>query len=439
MLSFFCPCPRGLEFVLFQELENLAYSNKQYNITSIKCMSSGVSFKGDMLSCYAVNLFSRIASRVLLHINSSPYRTEDDIYHFSKRQQWDAFFTARQTIRLDVNAHHCPLKSLNFVNLKVKDAICDYFRAKTGSRPSVDTENPQVKIMTFLDKTMCSLYIDTSGDALFKRGWRKDIGEAPVKENLAAGILYLTNWRPETTLFDPMCGSGTFLIEAIHMAVGIPPGANRNFGFEVLKVHQPSLWQGLKVFANQQRQKGLKTNITYVSGSDISEKMLATSRNNAERAGVSLSLELVDVRKVIKPSDSGILVANPPYGERISMRGVAPKSFIRGANNANANANAIIESNKEHEYSDNNLEDSQDRNITEVIPPISLEQKEFYSEWASNLKNNFNNWQVYILSADLDLPKHMRLKPKQKIPLFNGKLDCRLFVFDMVQGSMRKD
>jgi len=414
MLSFFCPCPKGLEETLEKEILTLS-NNPKYNIIGVKLMSGGVSFKGDMLSCYAVNLFSRIASRVLLYINSAPYQTEDDIYYFTKKQLWDSYFTYKDTIRLDINATNSHVKSLNFINLRVKDGICDAFRARNGLRPSVDTENPDVRIMTFLNKNLCYLYIDTSGDALFRRGWRKEIGEAPIKENLAAGILYLSNWKIGQTLFDPMCGSGTFLIEAMHMALNVPPGANRNFAFENLKIHKPTLWQQLKVFANQQRQTALHTTLDYITGSDISERMLSSANENAKRAGVKLNVKVEDVRTVNKPSETGILIVNPPYGERISVRGVAPKVFIRGQTPQPTATDKI-----------------------EKAEETSQKEKDFYSEWASNLKKNFTNWQVYILSGDLELPTHMRLKPKKKIPLFNGNLDCRLFAFDMVDGSMRK-
>ncbi len=421
MLSFFCPCPKGLEEVLTNELINLSALYPKYNICRINQMSAGVSFKGDMMSCYAVNLFSRIASRVLLHINTAPCKTEEDIYNFAKKQQWDTYFTPRQSIKLDINAHYSPFKSLNFVNLRVKDAVCDAFRSKTGIRPNVDTDKPDVKIMIYLDKNLCSLYIDTSGEALFRRGWRQEIGEAPIKENLAAGILYLSGWHKDTqqALFDPMCGSGTFLIEAVSMALNVPPGANREFGFENLKIHQTSMWQQLKVFANKQRQNALSTHINYISGSDISEKMLAVSEKNAHRAGVKLNITLADVRTVEKPSASGILVANPPYGERISTRGAAPKTFIK-------NKDGVIQ-----KAEDTDLKQQEEESLEK--------EKAFHSEWASNLKKNFSGWQAYILSANLDLPAHMRLKPKQKIPLFNGNLECRLFAFDMVDGSMRKD
>ncbi len=427
MFSFFCPCPKGLEITLYNELQTLA--NSKHNISQIKSSSGGVAFNGDISSCYAVNLYSRIASRVLLHIKTAHYKTEEDIYNLARKQAWYNYFSAHQTMRLDINAHHSQVKSLNFVNLKVKDAICDAFRDKYGQRPSIDTENPQVRIMTFLDKISCHLYIDTSGEALFRRGWRQQIGEAPIKENLAAGILYLSNWKIDTPLLDPMCGSGTFLIEALHMALNVPPGANRNFAIEKLKLHNPTAWQPLKVIANKNRQNALTSEITYISGSDISDKMLSLSHENAARAGVKLNIKIGDVRNIEKPHEIGTLIVNPPYGERISVRGQTPRVFVRNANN-----NHDVQQNMANTNNDIST------NIEKIIPkdgPISEEDKSFYIEWAANLKKNFTNWQVCILSADLALPQHLRLKPKRKIELYNGNLDCRLFIFDMIQGSMR--
>ncbi len=430
MLSFFCPCPKGLEVVLYDEVCALSLKYPHANIQSIKLMSSGIGFKGDMISCYVVNLYSRIASRVLLYVNSSPCSTEDEVYQFAHKQMWADYFAVHQTLRLDINAHQSTFKSLNFINLRVKDAICDYFRVKTGKRPSIDTIQPEVRVMVFLNKNVCSLYIDTSGDSLFRRGWRQAIGEAPIKENLAAGILYLSNWHKDMTqpLYDPMCGSGTFLIEALHMALDIAPGISRHFGFEDLKIHQSNQWQQLKLSANkakhtqvQATQQQNKPSINYVIGSDISERMLSLAQQNAERAGVHLNLELMDARTVSKKYEKGILIANPPYGERISMRGSAPKVFTKNRDGSVVNSTMDKQT------------------IVDEYVDSDAQQQAFYSEWASNLKKQFSNWQVGILSADLDLPKYMRLKPKQKIPLFNGNLECRLFMFDMVDGSMRNE
>src|SRR6202000_3256135 len=178
----------------------------------------------------AANLYSRLASRVLLKIAHRPYRSEQDIYALALEQRWEQWFSAHETLRVDVTAIKSPLRSLEFTTLRVKDAICDRLREKSGARPSIDTAMPDVRVFAVRNANT-----RTSGDPLFKRGWRLDKGAAPLRENLAAGILRLTGWTPGTPLFDPMCGSGTFLAEAAQTALNIAPGAERRFGFEKLK------------------------------------------------------------------------------------------------------------------------------------------------------------------------------------------------------------
>ncbi len=180
----------------------------------------------------AANLHSRLASRVLLKIAHRPYRSEQDIYALAVEQRWEQWFSANETLRVDVTAIKSPLRSLEFTTLRVKDAICDRLREVSGARPNIDTATPDVRVFAFLTATDCTLYLDTSGDPLFKRGWRLDKGAAPLRENLAAGILRLTGWSAGTPLHDPMCGSGTFLAEAAQVALDIAPGAERRFGFE---------------------------------------------------------------------------------------------------------------------------------------------------------------------------------------------------------------
>ncbi len=189
--------------------------------------SGGIEVSGTLGLAMAINLHSRIASRVLLQLIHCPYKKEDDIYKVVKGLSWEEWFEVGQTIRVDVTAQRSNLQSLNFITLRIKDAVCDRFRDLCGERPSIETGTPDVRIMAFLDATHISIYLDTSGEALFKRGWRDEKGAAPLKENLAAGILAFTGWQAKQPLYDPMCGSGTFLIEAAQIARHIPPGAIR--------------------------------------------------------------------------------------------------------------------------------------------------------------------------------------------------------------------
>ena len=250
-MKFFVVCPRGLEAPLHAELTNLVNTFTSINVLEEAGLPSeearalvnnfkavvlspvpakatgGIEVAGPLALSMAINLYSRIASRVLTLLVTAPYRKEDDIYKTARGIAWEDWFDPNQTLRVDLTSHRSPLTSLNYATLKIKDAICDRMRQVQGERPSIDTATPDVRVSAYLDATHVSIYMDTSGEALFKRGWRDEKGAAPLKENLAAGILALTGWKAEQPLFDPMCGSGTFLIEAAQMALQIPPGAIR--------------------------------------------------------------------------------------------------------------------------------------------------------------------------------------------------------------------
>ena len=212
MENFFATCPRGLEPVLAAELRSLGADEPEV-------VDGGVAFGGSLALCYAANLESRVASRVLWRVGGAAYRSEEDIYRAARALPWPRLFDVSRTIRVNVSAIKSPVKSLEFVTLRVKDAACDAFRDASGRRPDVDTQAPDVRIHTFLTHGEATFYLDTSGEALFKRGWRGVAGDAPLRENLAAGILKLAGWAAPTPLLDPMCGSGTFLVEAAMMAI----------------------------------------------------------------------------------------------------------------------------------------------------------------------------------------------------------------------------
>lgn len=378
MHLFFATCPRGLEAVLVQELTDLKAEH-------IQPRDGGVQFRGELPLCYRVNLHSRVASRVLWQIDRAPYRNEEEVYQNARALPWDSWFTAHQTIAVKVTAQRCPLKSLEFITLRIKDAICDHFREQSGIRPSVDTHLPEVRIHAYFDAEQVTTYLDTSGEALFKRGYRHFTGEAPLRENLAAGILKLAGWEPGIPLFDPMCGSGTFLVEAGLMSLQIAPGANRPFGFERLKNFDAAAWQTLRAEA-----KSLGGDAPLpISGSDQDKWAVIDARKNLENAGIGerVVLEEKTLLDVTAPAAKGILVMNPPYGERLGE---------------------------------------------------ADELAELYPQMGSLLKQHFAGWRVAILTADTRLPKLMRLKPSRKIPLFNGPIECRLYLFEMVAGSNRK-
>ncbi len=417
--DFFVPCPRGLEAALAAELAEIGARHLTgADVPRLETgaqVPGGVHFRGGWAAGMAANLHSRIASRVLLKIAERPYRNEHDIYALAAEQQWEKWFSANETLRVDLTAIKSPLRSLEFATLRVKDAVCDRLRGVSGARPSVDTAQPDVRVFAFLTATECTLYLDTSGEPLFKRGWRLDKGAAPLRENLAAGILRQTGWSPGTPLYDPMCGSGTFLAEAAQIALGVAPGVERRFGFEKLKQYDITAWQALKVAAIDAKRaaRASRPDDLLVFGSDISGDMLVKARANLERAGLPpLPLKQLDARVIAPPcATPGIIVANPPYGERIAVRGRGPRGETR------------------------ERERDLDEGFKRAQPDAA--DAEFFQAFGDALKQRFAGWRAFVLTADRKLPGQMRLRESAKTPLFNGALECRLFRFDLVAGSVK--
>lgn len=376
---FFAPCPRGLESVLADELAALGAGK-------VDAVDGGVAFDGELALCCAVNLESRIASRVLWRVAEARYRNEQDIYHAARALAWSDWFDVGRSIRVNVSAIHSPLKSLDFATLRIKDAVCDAFRERARRRPDVDTRAPDVRIHAFLTATNMTLYLDTSGEPLFKRGYRTATGEAPLRENLAAGILRLAGWHPATPLLDPMCGSGTLLCEAAMIACDIAPGLHRAFGFEKLAWHERGAWQALLDRTRARIKIPIKT---MLYGNDLYGESLKPARANLAALGLegAVILKQVNVLECSPPAPAGILVTNPPYGVR--------------------------------------LEEQQ-------------KLARFYPQLGDALKKKFAGWTAYIFTGDLRLAKLIGLAASKRTPLYNGALECRLFEFRLVKGSMRK-
>jgi putative N6-adenine-specific DNA methylase len=377
--NFFAPCPRGLEAVLGNELVSLSAE-------SVRTTDGGVHFSGPFELSYRVNLHSRIASRVLWRVAMTDYRSEQDIYDTVYALPWPEWFDVSRTIRVNMAAIKCPLKSLDFATLKIKDAICDQFRCKVNARPDVDTHAPDIRIHAFLEQSRMTLYVDTSGDALFKRGVRQYTNIAPLRENLAAGILHLTGWQPGTPLLDPMCGSGTFLIEAVQMSLHIAPGIGRSFAFEKLRNFDAPAWQEIRA---QAKAAELPVTELPIYGSDLYGDELKATRLNLENCGLlsAVSLKQANVLEISAPADHGILVANLPYGERMG-----------------------------------------DLSELEALYPLL----------GDVLKKKFGGWNAYLFTSDLRMPKFIRLSVSRRTPLYNGAIECRLFEYKMVAGSNRK-
>ena len=223
--SLFITCPRGLETILAGELS-------AQHCTDLQPTEGGIACKGTLEQVYRINLYSRTASRVLLQLTQARYRNEQDIYQLARRVQWQNWFGVKHTFKVKVEGKRAQVKRLDIVGLKIKDALCDAFREQTGERPSVDKQRPDVRVHAFIDEQTLRIFIDTSGEALFKRGYRQDTGEAPLRENLAAGLLLLAGYDGSQPFQDPFCGSGTLAIEAAWIALNRPAGLMRRFGFE---------------------------------------------------------------------------------------------------------------------------------------------------------------------------------------------------------------
>ena len=376
---FFAPCPRGLAPPLAEELAALGARDA-------RPAEAGVSFTGTFDLVYAANLHSRIASRVLWRVAQFPYANENDVYEGAKGVRWHDYFSAERTFKVETNAHRSPVKSLDFVTLRVKDAIADHFRSALGRRPSVAPREPDLRIHAFLDAKACTLYIDTSGEPLFKRGRRDHVGEAPLKKNLAAGILELAGWRPGTPLLDPMCGAGTFLVEAAEMTLGRAPGRDRDFAFAKLARFDPRAWDRAHADAAR-REKPLRELPIY--GSDLYGRSLGHAVLNVREAGLEEAVQLkqVNLLELSAPAPSGMLVTNPPYGVRLGEKEKLAK---------------------------------------------------FYPELGTALKRKFAGWTAFIFSGDPDLAKLIRLAPSRKTVLYNGALECRLYEYRMVAGGNRR-
>ncbi len=404
-LQLFLPCAAGVEDFLAAEVLRIT----GLPLEGVLRQRGGVALRSTWRDVMLLNLHSRLAQRVLVLLSYTEYRNEQDLYRAASEVAWEAWFTPRQSIKVEVTAQHSPLNSLNFAALKIKDAVCDRFRVKAGGvRPDVNTQWPDVRIYAHLGTDSCSLYIDTSGEPLFKRGWRQDKGEAPLKETLAAAMLAATGWMEGEgdllALYDPCCGSGTIAIEAAQMACNIAAGSLRHFAFEKYLPFQQHVWDAIKAEARAAEVLRPAGQTAIIFGSDVAHRMVDFAQRNAERAGVADLIEFRggDALQRMPPCQTpGIMLLNPPYGERIEVAGVAGSG--RGREQAQfANGG------------------------------------EFFNQLSSHWKKNYAGWSAWVLSPDLKLPGKMRLKESRRVPMWNGPIECRLFRFDLVAGKMEK-
>ncbi|HEX4583532.1 MAG TPA: THUMP domain-containing protein [Burkholderiaceae bacterium] len=383
--EFFAVCPRGLQDLLAVELQ-------AHGARSVQPAPGGAGFNGSLATAYAVNLHSRLASRVLWRIAGGPYSNESDLYEAARAVQWEAYFKASQTLRVDVTATRSPLRSLQFATLRIKDAIADRMRERCGDRPSVDRAAPDVQVVAHLSQQRADLYLDLSGEALFKRGWRLEKGEAPLKENLAAGLLACAGWTPQVALHDPFCGSGTIAIEAACIATRRAPGLSRHFAFEKLLGFEARAWRDI---LGQAREAVDERTGFHISGSDISTRVVQTALANARRAGLARSVDdgslvfsAADARTAPAPAASGLIVTNPPYGLQSEPKSATVASLM--------------------------------------------------ARFGDQLKQAYPGWDAWLLSGDRDLPAQLKLKEARRTVLFNGPIECRFYRFELVAGSYRR-
>jgi len=398
LLAAFAVCPSGLESLLAAELSAMS------GIQETQPGKGGVSFRADPVAIARANLWSRIATRVLVLLDQVRLRGPEDLLIAAQRIAWEKWLTPDMTIRVDVNQGrplHPPI-GLALAALKIKDGLCDRLTQQMGRRPSVDTRNPDVRIWAYLDGEKATLSIDTTGEPLFKRGWRLSKGEAPLRENLAAALVQMAEWRstgPSQGLFDPMCGSGTLLIEAASWAAGLAPGFHpsrpRPFSFEQFasgspfaRISMPELHRECALAWQRAQQVHLPPMI----GRDLDPELVRHAQANAARAlpesiHQQLQFEQADFFQAPLPQAlveaPGLVVCNPPYGKRLELG-----------------------------------EDA--RRVSEV------------------LKQGYANQTVWLLSDDLKFDSALRLKAARRIPVYNGDLDCRWMRFDMVAGSARR-
>jgi len=366
----------GLEPVLAAELKDLGAPD-------VEILNRAVQFTGDQELLYKCNLHLRTALRVLKPIATFEARDERQLYERVRDIRWSQYLTPGHTFAIDGTSHSEVFTHSKFIALKTKDAIADQFRDRYGKRPSVDTNDPDLRINLHIFDRTCTLSLDSSGQHLDRRGYRLARTEAPINEVLAAGIILMTGWDGTGDFIDPLCGSGTFPIEAALLARRIPPGRGRSFIFEKWRDFDAALWNKIKLEAEEQ----IRPFEGKILARDLDADALEMAVENAKRAGVA---DLIDFKKEDflqsgAAGDSGTVVMNPPYGERLEIEGL----------------------------------------------------REFYGEIGTRLKHHYPGYDAWIISSNIQALKSVGLRPSRKIPLYNGSLECRLHKFELYQGSRK--
>lgn len=368
---------QGLEDVLAKELCEMGANN-------VELGRRMVSFTGNKEMMYKANLQCRTALRILKPINEFKAVNAEEVYDKVKKIPWDNYFGLENTFAVDSVVFSEDFCHSKFVAYKVKDAIVDYFKEKYGKRPSVRVVNPDIYINIHISHHQCTISLDSSGESLHKRGYRVAQTEAPLNEVLAAGMILKTGWKGNSPFVDPMCGSGTLLIEAAMIALNIPPGIYRNsFSFENWPDFDKDLFDRL-----YNDESGEKEFHHKIYGSDISAQAIQIAEKNIKSAGLAkhISLTVKPIQKYSDPPENGILITNPPYGERLSLK-----------------------------------------NLTEL-----------YEVLGERLKHAFPNYNAWVLSSSEECFKYVGLKPTARIKLKNGDLDCEFRNYKIFEGKYKK-
>jgi len=371
--NFFVTCARGVEELVVGELNALGLS-------SVKMEKGGASFRGDLLAGCRACLWLRTASRVLLVLGEFPCSTPQELYDGVKGIDWNRYLRPEMTMAVDSVLRDCAMTHSGFVALKSKDAIVDRVRDRWGSRPSVDTKSPDLRVNVHLVKNRCTVSLDMAGEPLDRRGYRLDRNKAPLRENLAAALVAFSGWTGEVPLYDPMCGSGTIVIEAALLASRTAPGLLRDrFGFQSWPGHDPAAWRELLAEAKDLRRREVGVRLR---GLDRSPGAIDMARQNATRAGVQrlVSFTPGDFSTFAPASLPALIIFNPPYGERMG----------------------------------------------EVDELTGL-----YRTMGDVLKQRCAGSTAYILCGNSELVKHVGLKATRRIPLWNGPLECRLMKYEL--------
>jgi 23S rRNA (guanine2445-N2)-methyltransferase / 23S rRNA (guanine2069-N7)-methyltransferase len=379
--TLYATAPKGLEYLLVDELRELGAVTANEKL-------AGVEFTGDMALIYKACLWSRLANRILLKLTSFPANTPEALYRGVQTIAWEKHLHPDGTLAVTVNSANSEISHTMFAAQKVKDAIVDQFRAKFNRRPDVAREKPDLHINVYINRNEATVSLDLSGESLHRRGYRLNTGAAPLKENLAAAILIRAKWpaiaKAGGALFDPMCGSGTLLVEAAMMAADIAPGLNRqHFGFLGWEQHKPATWEKYLNTAKSRAEKGMAL-LPEITGYDIDASAVAIAFENIERSGLSGKIH-VEKRELVdfapnSESKPGLVVTNPPYGERLGEE--------------------------------------------DELQPL-------YTCLGDRLKAAFPGWSAAVFTGNPDLGKVMGIRAKKFYALFNGTIPCKLLLFDI--------